>query len=385
MAWYRASAASADVAALSVGIALSVRILIPAAGQRLGQRVRIGVVIDDYHFLRGPSGGEDFVEELLSLAPIRLLTTSRQRPSWASARRILYGDVTEVTREDLAMTKEEATRILAGHRSDAIRVLVREAAGWPAVIGLAGLTPSAQAPRARMSETLFRYFADEVLRAQEPRLQRFMLMASVPTSLTAPLATDVLDCESPRQFLTYLQDEGFVSETELGRFVLHPLLRSFLSEKLEEESPELRRDVIERTLKFTRVGGFFEDAFELALETGETNTAAEIIGDAAAGLLASGRLDTVSSWLEACRLISVLPDRALLAQAELQIRKAHLRDARATAIQVAGRLADEDPDASRAWNIVGTAAHLLSDERQALRAHLRARRLAKTASDSARA
>ncbi|MCA1707364.1 MAG: hypothetical protein LC808_30495, partial [Actinobacteria bacterium] len=411
IAWYRASASSADVVALAVGIALSIQTLIPTAGRRLAQRVRIEgapeidgtalaellaadldrwpvdawLVIDDYHILCRSTGSEDFVEELLSLAPVRLLTTSRRRPSWASARRILYGEVTEITRDDLAMTKQEASCVLAGHRSEVVRLLVREAAGWPAVIGLAGLTASTQTPQPRMSQTLFRYFADEVLRAQGPRLQRFMLTASVPTSLTVKLATDVLDCKNPSEFLARLKDEGFVSETELGRFVLHPLLRTCLNERLEAESPELRRQVIDRTLEFTRGHGFFEDAFELALETGETKVAAEIIGDAAPELFASGRLETVSSWLEACGSVSLLPNRALLARAELQIRQARLGDARMTALEVASRLSEGDPDVSRAWNIVGTASHLLSDERQALGAHLRAKRLAKAPSDSTQA
>ena len=55
---------------------------------------------------------ESFVDWLLSLTPVRLLVTTRRRPGWATARRVLYGEVTEIGRDDLAMTREEAAGVL---------------------------------------------------------------------------------------------------------------------------------------------------------------------------------------------------------------------------------------------------------------------------------
>ena len=56
------------------------------------------IVIDDYHLIVGVSPPERFIEALLLRAPVNVLLLLRQRPSWATARRILYGEISEVER-----------------------------------------------------------------------------------------------------------------------------------------------------------------------------------------------------------------------------------------------------------------------------------------------
>ena len=51
------------------------------------------------------------MEVLLRDAPLRLLLTSRKRPSWASARRLLYGEIYELGRNELAMDQDEAASV----------------------------------------------------------------------------------------------------------------------------------------------------------------------------------------------------------------------------------------------------------------------------------
>jgi LuxR family maltose regulon positive regulatory protein len=179
--WYRATSSSADIAAFSAGIADVVAPLVAGAGERLRQRLLVGdsperaarplaellaedlanwpsdawLVVDDYHLVADSAPVEDFVDWLLTLAPrLRMLVTTRRRPRWASARRILYGEITEIGREELAMTHEEATRVLGNRSSDAVRALVTQAEGWPALLGLAALSDSAEIPTERMSEAL---------------------------------------------------------------------------------------------------------------------------------------------------------------------------------------------------------------------------------------
>ena len=56
--------------------------------------------------------------------------------------------------------------MLEGRSTEAVRALVRQADGWPAVIGLAALSADLAFPEERASESLYRYFAEEVLRAE---------------------------------------------------------------------------------------------------------------------------------------------------------------------------------------------------------------------------
>ena len=168
---------------------------------------------------------------------MRVLVTTRRRPRWATARRFLYGEAFEIGRDQLAMTDEEATRVLAGRSTEAVRALVRQAEGWPAVIGLAALSADVAFPEERASESLYRYFAEEVLRAEPPEVQLLMLTAAVPSAITVRLAEDVLGLEDAEPLLVRLRDEDLLHEIPGGELVFHPLIHDFLRRRFEEGDP----------------------------------------------------------------------------------------------------------------------------------------------------
>ena len=182
--WYQGSTATADVAALAAGLSEAVSELIPEAGNRMLHRMRATgtpeedvdvlaellaedlaewqedawLVFDDYQFAMEARAPERFMEVLLRDAPLRLLLTSRKRPSWASARRLLYGEIYELGRNELAMDQEEAASVLS-HRKDAPAAgLVALAEGWPAVIGLAALTDELELPEGSLPDASLRVF-----------------------------------------------------------------------------------------------------------------------------------------------------------------------------------------------------------------------------------
>src|SRR2546422_1826294 len=188
--WFRATPASTDVAALAVGLAKAAEEILEGALGRMQERLRnspspnaeadqlgtiLGedladwpddcwMVIDDYHHLNAEPAAEEFIEAFITLANAPLLVTSRTRPVWASAKRLLYGEIAELGRNVLAMTHEEAARALPRNRQHgALAGLVALAEGWPAVIGLASLVKSPLLlPGGEMPETLHSYFAEEL-------------------------------------------------------------------------------------------------------------------------------------------------------------------------------------------------------------------------------
>src|SRR5687768_10506964 len=121
-AWVVANPSSVDVAALSRAVQRAVAELVPGAGEVLLERLAVTadsdreaetlaeilaseltewdpslwIVIDDYHLIAGLAPPERFVESLLLRSPVNVLILSRQRPSWATARRMLYGEIYEV-------------------------------------------------------------------------------------------------------------------------------------------------------------------------------------------------------------------------------------------------------------------------------------------------
>src|SRR3954453_7247229 len=167
--WYTGGPASADVAALCVQLADAVQGVLPGAGRRLRERLRVTdspesevqvlaellaedvtewpadawLAFDDYQYATERPAAEKFVALLLQLAPIRMILATRTRPAWATARKILYGELFELTQTELSMTDPEATAVLDSTQpAESMSDLLEQAGGWPAVIGLAALADS---------------------------------------------------------------------------------------------------------------------------------------------------------------------------------------------------------------------------------------------------
>ena len=406
VAWYHATSTSADLAAFSAGLADSVAPVVPGAGERVRQRLRVGdaterlarplaellaedleawpaggvLVLDDYHFLAESVPVEEFVDWLVTLAPIRLLVTSRRRPGWATARRFLYGEAVEIGRDQLAMTDEEAGRILEGRSTEVVRALVRQAEGWPALIGLAALSADLEFPTQKVSESLFRYFAEEVLRREPPDVQRFMLLASVGSSVDLRTASNVLGLDDPEPILERLRDEDLLHEAG-GQLRFHPLLREFLRRRLQTNDAKSFAEIARLVVDDAKEQSRWEEAFKLTLEAGDETEAAEIAGGAARSLLAAGQSETLEKWLSACGAANVTVPGAALARAELLIRKGEMSAAAALAQDTARRLMEDHPDYAWASNVAGRALHFTSREEEAFENFEAARRTARTDDD----
>jgi LuxR family transcriptional regulator, maltose regulon positive regulatory protein len=409
--WYRAANASADVAAFSAGLSDVIAALVPGAGERLKQRLRVAdtperaarplaellaedmaawpedglLVIDDYHLVADSAPVEDFFDWLLTLAPhLRVLVTSRRRPRWASVRRILYGEIVEIGRDQLAMTAEEAGRVLEDRSTGSVRALVAHAEGWPAIIGLAALTASEDLPTERVSDALYRYFAEEVVRRESPEVERFMLLASVPNTVDAGIAREVLGVEEPDELLNRLSEEGLLQPTgEDYRF--HPLLRSFLRRRLESEEFELFQELVDHAVLRAQRLGRWEEAFEIAAASRRTYVAIAILEKAGQRLLAEGRQETLERWLDECRALGDEGPAAGLLRAEIALRNGELSKAAARAEALATRMGSQDELASRAWFLAGQALYLSSQSEAARDFQRRAKALAKNEDDMKRA
>ncbi|MBD0290254.1 MAG: hypothetical protein ICV74_03275, partial [Thermoleophilia bacterium] len=410
VAWYQATTASADVSAFSLGIGIAIREILPGAGARLEQRTRIPaapdtaaralaevlapdlaawppdarLVIDDYHLVMGSRFVERFVDRLLTLSPLRVLALSRQRPGWASARRILYGELLELTMSELAMDRDETASVLAFRGDEQASHLARAAGGWPALIGLAALAPPHAVPAGRLREKLYQYFADEVLRGEEPAIQRFLLCASVLATLTRETCEEIAAGADVASLLDHLREKGIVqAEGEALRF--HPLLREFLQARLAAEDPGEAATLRASALAAARRRRSWSDAFTVAVEGGDLRAAAEVLGEAAPELLANGRIETVLGWLDRCGAAALAVPSAELARADALIRLGRFVEAEARARDVALRLEEGHFLGSRAWYLCGLASALVSDYEAALEAHARAAVAAKTATDGVNA
>src|SRR5439155_7775572 len=75
------------------------------------------LIFDDFHDVNESPELAELIAVLEARSKARLLIASRVRPTWAAHRRVLYGEVEQLDREDLAMNEDESKLVL-GRRPD---------------------------------------------------------------------------------------------------------------------------------------------------------------------------------------------------------------------------------------------------------------------------
>ncbi len=381
--WYRGTRAAADVAALAVGLARVTSQVVPGAGRRMGERLRATgtpeqdveplaellaedlaewpdeawLAFDDYHFACESPHSERFVARVLSLSPLRLFVATRKRPSWATTRRLLYGEIYEMGRSLLAMSQEEAEQVLAHRRGSEASGLVALADGWPAVIGLAALTDDFDVPEGSLPEALYTYFAEELYQAAAPDVQRALCRLALSSTVSVPVAEALLGART-EHVLAEAGRLGFLTPAGSAAYDIHPLLRAFLEEKFREETAgEGDPELIERLVRSHVQREDWDEAFSLLERFFDTGLLVELFEAALPRLLFDARLPTLARWVELAAAKRVTAPVIDLAESELAYREGDSPRAEALALQAAHRLHPDHRLTSRAFFLAGSSAH----------------------------
>jgi LuxR family transcriptional regulator, maltose regulon positive regulatory protein len=384
-AWYQATPASSDVAALALGLAEAGSDVLPDVGERIRGRLKTvsdaaseasslaadlagdfsawpagaRLVIDDYHLVAENPAAEAFVEAFTRATAIPILVTSRTRPSWVSAKNLLYGEVVEFGRNVLAMTHDEAAEALA-QSHDEIPGLVALAEGWPAVIGLAALVPHPLQGTSDVPETLHEYFADELFLAIDDRAQWHVAALSIPTDIDEAIAKALFGAEGAS-----VAEEayacGFLTKN-IGGYEMHPLVRQFLRIKLRDfDSSEVREAAVKIAHGYADARKW-DEAASVAIEFGLADALIRVMSEALDAILSEGRLATLERWLAAARKMAPASSAVQMAALEVDFRTGDWSAAAAKANQLARTIARADAFASRVYLRAGQMAHL--DDRQ---------------------
>ena len=205
-------------ASREVGIALSDRLRAVRAQW---------LVLDDYHELSAAHDVDDLVRVIVAHTDARLLIGTRTRPSWATSRRRLYGEILEVDQRQLAMSDSESAQ-LVGRGANRVK-LVSQARGWPAVLGLASEMSDASI-QDRLATPLYEYLAEEVFQSVSPSLQEQLLALSLLPDLS-PSQLKRRFGDLSTQVVEQGRDCGLL--TGEGAPELHPLVSNFLLTKLQ--------------------------------------------------------------------------------------------------------------------------------------------------------
>jgi LuxR family maltose regulon positive regulatory protein len=398
--WFTADGGASDVARLAMGLALALQRVRPGLPDRLGQVLlaltnpeqqvdrivdtfykamngtpALDVVIDDYQFMSSNPLSEKLVCELRARLTLRLLIGSRVRPNWATAREQIYGETVDIGAEDLAFTAAETSEVLQGPRL--IRsTLLRNAGGWPAVVGLAALSESsAPGPHDTASQDLFAFFAEELFAAVPEGLRYHLETMALAPSLELRLAEEMFGVEAAA-VLERSVESGFV--TFVGEeYELHPLIREFLLSKLVLSDDSVSR-VADAFALSVRIAAW-DHAFALVTQFVRLDLLAEYVERSFKPLIRSGRVRTLQHAADFARSkgMAFMPLVALI-DAELALRAGNFRRAVALGARAAGALGNGHSLTSYACHTAGLAALLASDYEAA---HLHLRRAKATARD----
>lgn len=387
VAWYRTTRASGDVALLAVQLdelLASIAPELPREPRRvasiasvnpspkpLGRAIlrtfetltrEVLLVVDEWE-----AAATEEAEELLSMLveglESRFLITTRARPDWFTPRFEVYGEGLEIGADELAMTDEEAAQVLAALGAVAGRArLMRTAAGWPAVLGLAAMSGDVDFTSSRLlSHTLYDFLASELLAGASAETQDALMMLAVASISDVEVAHIVFGAAA-NDVIKEAVARGLLAVTDRKSVSLHPLLRELLIKRFGDADGETRDALLKRGRRLFPVR-MWDEALCIAEAALDSAFVTEAIAAALDDLLAAGRTSSLQRWVAAARSAGAEGGLIDYAESEALLRGADLDRAMALATQ-ATRSLDGDL-AARAHLVAGTAAHLVDRSRPA--------------------
>lgn len=205
------------------------------------------LIVDDAHELTEPTV-LDGLSRVLRTAPpkLQLVLGCRFDPPLPIPRMVLDGSASEIRADALAFNRDEAAELLHGHGielvDELLSLLLARTEGWAAGLKLAAMALTRQKDAAQYLETfagddqpVADYLVTEILSQLTDDERAFLVVTSVPETLTADLAAELtgksdagsmLDELAHNNVLVYRRD----SSPKLYHY--HSLLRSYLLAEL---------------------------------------------------------------------------------------------------------------------------------------------------------
>jgi LuxR family maltose regulon positive regulatory protein len=274
------------------------------------------LVLDDYHLVNESKKVDQFINRLIQeidenchiILSSRTLLTLPDMPLWV-ARSWVGG----ISFEELEFSVEEIqTLILQKYHvtmPDMIAgELVAQTEGWITGLLLSAETMSIGKMSKRRIKSisgvdLYDYLAHEVLNQQPPEIRDFLLQTSFLEEFNDELCREVIGPDKDYQGLinSVLQNNLFVLPVgEDGRWIrYHHLFRDFLQTRLEKEKPEKKEDLIHKLTTVYSNRNDWEKAYAICSRLKDARALANLIEKAGTDLVKTGRVVTLSEWIDA--------------------------------------------------------------------------------------
>ncbi|MGB0387501.1 MAG: tetratricopeptide repeat protein [Ardenticatenaceae bacterium] len=278
------------------------------------------MVLDDYHFVSDESQIGYFISRLVQQCGdnFHLILATRTLPALPDfplmvARRQVGG----LSFEELAFRPSEVQELMWKKHNlpisgDDAQELVETTEGWITGLLLSAQTVGkAMAHQLRLAQgsgvNLYDYLAQQVLEQQPPELQDFLLRTSVMAEFNAEMCYDLLGDPAEGQnwydFIDILQQSNlFVLSIGDSWVRYHNLFRNFLQARLARKQPKESKRLRRKLAQWHTENEEWEKAHTIYKELGDLTADAELIEQAGSALIKSGRIETLSSWINALPL-----------------------------------------------------------------------------------
>jgi len=275
------------------------------------------IILDDYHLVGGNSFVGHTISRFVQLAGenVHLILSSRTLPDLPNSPLLVArNQIGGLTFEDLSFLAEEIQKLFKQNNGVALSradtdTLLQQTEGWIAAIHLSNGSPGAL-PRLHPLEStreLFDFFSKEVLLRQTEQVRRFLLMTSIFDTFDVELCRTVLEplvegesFDWPVLFDIVRTNNIFsVPVDDSGRWMrYHHLFHHFLKSQLQYERPALAWHIQQNLAVAYEKQQSWEEALEIYARMDDYDNQVRVLKHSGAAFLSSGRLLSLSYWLE---------------------------------------------------------------------------------------
>jgi LuxR family transcriptional regulator, maltose regulon positive regulatory protein len=215
--------------------------------------------------------------------------------------------VREIGWEDLRLSREETramARSLGADSKQSFEALHRRSGGWAAGVVLLTANRADHVDESSnelaSEESIFEYFASEILDSSTPTERDFLLKTALFPELTATMATELISGTGAPAMLENLHRRQYFTNRRTERqfiYQYHDLFRDFLLARLADTLGQARlQGLRRRAARILESRGQLSDAVSLFSQSGQWRDAARLIKLYAESLIDQGRWQTVNEW-----------------------------------------------------------------------------------------
>ncbi len=293
---------------------------IPIFAKRFFERLCEGIkppftlVFDNYQDVPENSTFHDMIVHGLEAIPegITIIIVSRKAPPSPFARLRANNKIGFIGWDEIRFTLEESREIVRIHGGStltgaSVEELYQKTQGWMAGLVLlmegAKGTSIDQAVLSRLvPETIFDYFASEILEKMDGMTREFLLQTSLLPSMTASMADKLTGIGAAEQILSRLYKNHYFIEMRVQHdtaYHYHPLFREFLISKAKSfYSREEISQILRNAGALLEESGQIEHAALLFRNAEDWGGLAALVLQHADSLVKQGRGGTLVDWLE---------------------------------------------------------------------------------------